>query len=209
MRTQLPLRSLFKSVSVALLVLGTASISRADNTIVDTGAGTTEWSWVLGGTGSNYPQSLAAQFTVTQDITVTSIEGWIGSYNDGTVRIAITDNSNGTIPGAQIWADNLAVYANTGTTWQGFTNLNLFLSAGTYWVAFIGNSDLSAGMPSGVPNPLGVEAFASSYNGMWYEQDTLDLGVRIKGNSVPDSASVVGLLGLALGAMVMVRRRLR
>ncbi len=208
MRANFSLTSLFKAIGLTLVVLGTIATTRADNTIVDTGPGTTNWGWTLGNAGSNYPQNLAAQFTVTQDITVTSIEGWLGSLSgSGTIRIAVTDNSNGTIPGAQIWADNLGIDSSTGTTWQGFTNLNLFLSAGTYWVAFLADNSLFAYMPSGVANPLGAEAYTSSWDGQWYVNNDLDLGVRIKGNSVPDGASVVGLLGLALGAMVALRRR--
>ncbi|MBS0663303.1 MAG: hypothetical protein JSR48_08555 [Verrucomicrobia bacterium] len=203
------MKSFVKSIGLIALLLGTAALTRADNVLVDTGPGNPNApEWALGGVGNNYPQSLAAQFTLTQDVTITSLEGWISSFNPEYLRIAVTDNSNGTIPGAQIWADNVQLSGDSIAAWQGFTNLNLFLSAGTYWVAFIANESLSAGMQSGVPNPLGIEAFVAVDNGNWHEYDDLNFGVRIKGDSVPDSASVLGLVGLALGAMVMIRRRI-
>lgn len=208
MRTHLPPNSLIKSAGVAILLIGAALVARADNVVVDTGPGTTG-GFLLGGENYyNYSQNLAAQFTLTQDVTVTSLEGWIKAYNSDYLRIAVTDNSNGVIPGTELWADNLLLSPDLGAAWQGFSNLNLFLSAGTYWVAFIGSPSLYATMPSDPPNPLGVEAFGSVSDGNWYEYDGLNIGVRIKGNSVPDSASVLGLVGLALGAMVMIRRRI-
>lgn len=209
MRTQLPPISFLKSAGLAILVVAASLSARADNTLVDTGPSPYDYGWLLGGGGSySYSQNLAARFTLSQDVTVTSIEGYIASFNSDYLRIAITDNSNGTIPGAQVWADNVLLNGDSVTAWQGFTNLNLFLSAGTYWVAFIGSPSLNASMPSSVPNPTDVEAFTYVGSGQWFESDNLDVGVRIKGNTVPDGASVLGLMGLALGAMVVARRRL-
>lgn len=207
MRTISSPNSLLRSAGAAILMIGAALIARADNVLIDTGPGTSS-GYLLGGENYyTYSQNLAAQFTLTQDVTVTSLEGWIKSLNADYVRIAVTDNSNGGIPGTELWADNALLDGSGIAGWQGFTNLNLFLSAGTYWVAFIGSPSLSALMPGDPANPLGVEAFGSVNDGNWYEYDGLNIGVRIKGNSVPDSASVLGLVGLALGAMVLVRRR--
>lgn len=208
MRTSLPPNLFLKSASVAILVLATALSARADNVLVDTGAGTSS-GYLVGGEGYySISQNLASQFTLSQSVTVTSLEGWIRSYNADYLHIAITDNSNGIIPGTEIWGDDLLLDGSAVNAWQGFTNMNLFLSAGTYWIAFVGSPSLTAIMDTGVPNPLGNEAFAAISDGNWYPYWGLDIGVRIKGNSVPDGASVVGLLGLAFGAMLMVRRRL-
>ncbi len=208
MRSQHPPVSFLKSAGVAILVVAAALSARADNVLVDTGPGTSV-GYLLGGEGY-YPhsQDLAAQFILSQDVTVTSLEGWIRSYNADYVRISVSDNSNGNAPGSEIWGGDLLLAADPTDSWRGFTNVNLFLSAGTYWIAFLGTPTLNAAMGTGVPNPTGIEAFARVDDGNWYRWDGLDIGVRIKGNNVPDSTSMVGLLGLAFGAMVMVRRRL-
>lgn len=208
MRTQSPLRLFLKFAGVAILVVAAALNARADNVLVDTGPGTSS-GYLLGGQGSyNYSQNLAAQFTLSQDVTVTSLEGWIRTFNSDYVRISVTDNSNGTTPGSEIWGGDLLLATDATDSWRGFTNVNLFLSAGTYWIAFVGSQTLNAAMGTSVPNPLGVEAYGSVGDGSWHQYDGLDIGVRIKGSSVPDSASVVGLLGLALSALVVARRRL-
>jgi hypothetical protein len=110
----------------------------------------------------------------------------VGLYSDG-----------GEIPGAELFSEGAS--ATGGNDWYGPSGLSFVLTPGTYWVTFeVRPGDtFRGGMPNGAPFPLGNEAFTNG--GMWFEFDTLDIGVRIRGDltAVPEP-SAVGLMLLGL-----------
>ncbi len=170
-------------------------------TIVDTGSGTAFGStWGLSG-----GQFLAAEFSVTDATTITSIEGWLEDLG-GSATIALYSDG-GNVPGAELFSSG---FSSTGAVgdfiWMGLSGLSWNVSAGTYWVAYeVRAGDTYSGRMQGAStNPIITEAF---YDGVsWAQFDALDIGVRVSGDisAVPVPAAVwlfgsglIGLLGVA------------
>jgi hypothetical protein len=156
--------------------------------------------WALENLGPNYTFFYAAEFTLPQKATNTSIEGWIAAFGSGQLMTAIYSNA-GNIPGSKIYSApfSISIDPNYSAGWYGAKGLNWSLAPGTYWVSFELDPLVpqTHGMPNPSANPLGNEAWWDG--NQWYNANdfgqNLDIGVRIQatfaGRSVP---AIVGLL---------------
>jgi hypothetical protein len=105
-------------------------------------------------------QSIAARFTVDQDLVITSIKGWVGRFSPGPSTYHITLYTDG--PGPNHWVPGAKLYTvglsdgGPGNGYIGTDNLNWAVTAGTYWVGFevLSTDTLFGFMPYFVPKPL-------------------------------------------------------
>lgn len=202
--------SLLKSASLALLSLGSLAISARADTIVDTGTPDNSIWWSF-----NSTQFFGAEFTVTQDTTITSLEGYFSNWgNAGTVDFALHAD-NGYLPGAVLFSSSLAMNGSDPLAWYGVFGLDWTVSAGTYWVSFKPDANVFGTMPDMAPDPLlqygqanGNYNWGGGYEGAWSH---LHLGVRINGeaSAVPDHGSIALVWALVGVAGVVAHRRVR
>ena len=178
---------------------------------VDTGPGPEgPTGWTL-----NPSQSLAAEFVLGQDSTITSVEGWIASIIDGSLFTASIFSDGGNVPGSVLFSSSFSGGAPGTGQWQGAYGLSWNLAAGTYWVGFSGQNGLGT-MPNPSANPLGNEAF--TFEGNWVGFDDLSIGARVTGNqgfnnpntgAVPEPSTwamlILGFFGV--GAAIRSARR--
>jgi hypothetical protein len=204
----LPLRSFAVTALAAVLLIIPTRILAV--TIVDTGPGDNNFA-----NGFNTSSSLATEFNMANAMTLTSVEGWLGSLY-GTISVSIYSDG-GSTPGSVLHTGLFAAPAFTATqSWQGVYGLNWSLGAGSYWVVF---GAISGGGSLGghSASPLGLEAysFPSQFNPgqtVWQGFDNgADYGVRIlgrvPGNAVPDGGHTALLLGGALFVCGLIRSR--
>ena len=167
--------------------------------IVDTGPGPVN----VGGVALGDGQSLAGEFTIGQQYTITDVEGWIGDIGFGgsTATVAIYTDG-GSIPGTELFSAGFSVGATDA--WYGASGLSWLLDAGTYWVSYEvrAGDTLDGYMPGPAPSPLG--AYAYTTNGDWFS-DPLNIGVRISSVPIPAAAWLFG--SALLGLSVMKRRK--
>jgi hypothetical protein len=174
--------------------------------IVDTGPGLN----VDQGVGIDENQWVASAFTVTGDVLLNSVEGWIGGGGSGTMSITIYDSA-GEIPGSQIYTNEFSLFDTTPgvNSWHGATGLDWALNAGTYWASFEvrpgqtfsgvipWDGNLASGCGSCVANPMQDNAvYSSGYpaSGGWHENDSLNFGLRIDADVSPVPIPVAGWL---------------
>ena len=189
------MRKLFKIVLLGVLLLGFVS-GTASAYLVDTGPGLGD-PWSLGGING---QCLAAEFSLDNLSTITSIEGWIICWTGGNLVAAIYSDG-GDVPGTKIFSTSFSITKDTPPTWHwhGAIGLDWTLKPGTYWVVFEipQGSAVVATMPGSSSQPLGNEAYKLPGN-PWIPFNTLDIGVRIDGSPVtvkpPSIAHVLLLL---------------
>lgn len=171
-------KKLFLALAISLFLIGSA---QAD-LLVNTGQPTN----ITGGMSLLYPQTLFAQFVLTQPVTITAIEGWINvTYAGGLVVKIYRDD--GDQPGVFLNSQMVPV-ASTGVSWVGASSLNWSLGAGTYWVGFMGSMMGSpeplGTMPGPAPAPLGKEGYIDIPGTPFVRADDMDIGVKISGNPV-------------------------
>ena len=173
------MRKLFKIVLLGVLLLGFVS-GTASAYLVDTGPGLGD-PWSLGGING---QCLAAEFSLDNLSTITSIEGWIICWTGGNLVAAIYSDG-GDVPGTKIFSTSFSITKDTTPTWHGAIGLDWTLNPGTYWVVFEipQGSAVVATMPGSSSQPLGNEAYKLPGN-PWIPFNTLDIGVRIDGSPV-------------------------
>lgn len=154
-------------------------------------------------------QYLAAEFVISNDWTINSLEGWmINRRTEGTATVVIYADG-GTVPGAEIYSSEFTSSAGIGEGWQGGSSLDWFLSAGTYWAGFElrAGQTLFAGMPTARPSPLPT-AFFLDLNGRWSETDR-GIGVRIDAQEVSATVPTPATLFLVGVALLGVRKKVR
>lgn len=215
MRTTRRLRFAGGLLSVLLL---TSAVATADPiTVVNTGPGTSETNWDLFNRTSLY-QWLAAEFSVASLVTVTSAEAWMNTYKSGDLRVRLYSDG-GEVPGSPLFT-SIVTLGSQEFGWRGALGLNWSLAPATYWIAFeVPSGGVGASVQGGAPSPLLNEAFAyydpPDYNGNWAGYDSLNIGVRILGESgdtpppaVPEPASLL-LFGTGLVGLRAWRKRQR
>lgn len=173
--------------------------------IVDTGPGTGT-AWTL---HSN--QWLAAEFTTSENYVLTDIFGSIFADIGGDLNISLY-NGDEDIPGLKLFSTSVSIPKSTAPytdPWQGASNLDWLVDAGTYWVAFEPEEGFSGVMPGSSRNALINEASHSF--GAWGASNGLNIGVQIYGDSVSEVPipGAVFLFGSALFGFIGTRRKLR
>jgi len=158
--------------------------------LVNTGPGnpTTAGGYALfaSGSGGNF-QFLAGQFTLTSGATLDSVQAWmdVGGVG-GSLEVKISADNSG-VPGTSIFS-KIYTLGFQPLGWALFSNYNVGLAAGKYWVSFepVAGSAFG-GLPVGAPNPLQNYAFFYSANNRWLNFSVLGsqpgLGIRISGTS--------------------------
>lgn len=165
-------------------------------------------------------QSLAAEFSLTQDTTLTSLSVWMNTFfefgHDFTMAI-YADSGDVPDAGTELFSQSVIV-SDTGygdgydNQWQGLSGLNWLLGAGQYWLALEVREGQSyyGYVPAwqyGAPNPVENYAFYYTDNGAWLN-DAVNFGLRIEGEqvSVPEPASLA-LFSPGLLLLYSMRRR--
>lgn len=203
-----PTRVLF-----ACAALATLAVAGRATTIVDTGTpnDSIQWSFTNG-------QYFGGQFTIGSATTITDVQGYFdNSYgsSDGFVTIALHSDAGTNTPGSVLYSDSIALAGGSTLDWYGLSGLNWSVGAGTYWVSFMPDGNISGTMPGIAPSLLDVYAQGyGTYN--WYGAgpdsfDYLKIGIRVESNSsnVPDGSSTVMLVGSVMLGFAAMRRRFR
>lgn len=168
--------------------------------IVDTGPGLT-------GGGVNFSldsrQYFAGEFTVAKNSTIDNIMGWLGigrSNSGGSVRVSL-HSDGGDVPGAALFSKSFTPDPNyiaffpenpdPNIRWQGVSDLNWSVTAGTYWASFVPDQNFSGFMPGGAPMPLDHYASNNGFGG-WQPNTSsnLGLGIRVGGEPTSTMASL-------------------
>jgi len=199
-----------QSILLTLCILIVAPTSYSD-TFVDTGTPT-------GGSSANSLGSgswIAAAFSTSTNYNITEISAYFGNpdvTNETQLTMALYANdAGGQIPGSELYTTQLDVpyHPTIWLRWEDVSGLNWYIPEGTYWVSFevrTGDGDNYAGsMPKNPPSPLGDEAWSSNQGGTWNPWDTVDFGVRMTGDVVPEPA-VALLFGTGLLTAFVLRR---
>ena len=153
--------------------VGTASLSIIDTT--RTGAGNEIWR--------------AAKFTLTTEVVIDSVAGWmqvdpINGICSARMWIDVTQSSD-PLPSAAPGQNFGDIFpACGGPAWVTSSGLNKHLFPGTYWITFQPVVDFVGFMQTGAPNPLA--SYADAVFGTWAATSpNPGLGVRITGTVGP------------------------
>ncbi|MCA9432219.1 MAG: hypothetical protein KC940_17035, partial [Candidatus Omnitrophica bacterium] len=161
-----------KHLALVLCMAVVASLSAVPagaTLIVDTGQPPPSFS---GGTLYS-GQWLAAEFTLSQEYSITGVEGWMWKNFSGLMTLAIYTDG-GSTPGTELFSTvftaDLPMTGSANAGWVGAHGLNWALGPGTYWAAFEVRTGQTAdfAMPNSPPNPLSGYAWKGS--GSWNQQ---------------------------------------
>ena len=164
-------------------------------------------------------QSLAAEFSLSDQTILTSLSVWMSSFGFAdTFTMAIYADA-GSVPdsGTELFSQTVTM-SDTGyadgydNQWQGLSGLDWILDAGDYWLSLEVREGQSyyGYLPSweyGAPNPLDNYAFYYADNGQWLDAP-VNFGVRIEGDiaSVPEPHGLL-LMSSTLFMLLFLRRR--
>lgn len=135
---------------------------------------------------ANHFQYLGGKFTLTGEATVAAIEGWMSVGFGGSVAVKILSDNPG-VPGTTLFASQTYNLASSPYGWVVFSNYNVVLQAGTYWVTFepVANTGFNGGMAGGAASPLADYAFYADGNNRWVTYSAFGqnpgFGIRIAG----------------------------
>jgi len=174
--------------------------------IVNTGTPTGDPNWSL----AEF-QYFGGQFSLAGEQTINSVEGFLAADRGGALTIAV-HTPTGNAPGDALFSTMINLGDGSALSWYGATGLGWTLAAGTYWVSFVPDSNLSGVMPGTAPNPM--TEYVQGGMGTWSDcgvncRDYLAIGIRIDApdaNGVPEPGSLA-LVGAALAGLAAVRRR--
>jgi hypothetical protein len=146
-------------------------------------------------------QLLGGQFTLASDATIDGVQAWMDTFA-GSMDVHIRADASGR-PGTDVHTQNYSMSEQT-VGWAVFSNFNVSLPAGTYWVTLepVASGGIQGSMPGGVANPLAKYAFLADGNLNWGTFTTPTLGFRISGsiNSVKTpSQNISDLMGTISG----------
>lgn len=174
--------------------------------------------WIVSGPGGFTQQSLAFEFSTSQSVVVTGLQGYFWDNpifaTPGTLTVALYRGSSlgsngGVIPDTanEVFSRQFQIDGVDHENdflfggWHGIQDLAVLLSAGTYWIAFEGRGEADTyvgAMPGSSPNPLTTAAF--TYEGVYSDSlEPVDSGVRIEVTPEPTSLWLIttGILGFA------------
>jgi hypothetical protein len=144
-----------------------------------------------------------AQFTIASSYVITSIEGYVS--NDlgpeaGTVLAEIYHDRDGyNSPGERLFSTPFALARFAHENWYGVFGLNWVIDSGTYWVAFVPDTNIE-GLQRGAAGPFPLLTDLNS-NGVWLGlSDYGGQGWRINASlpSTPKPVPEPGALALIL-----------
>lgn len=164
-------------------------------------------------------QWLSQSFSVSTNYYLTEVDAFLKRPDvAGETQLTFAlyaDNAGGQIPGSELYTikhDSVHTgdprYANH--SWQTLPAMNWYLPAGTYWVSFEVRSaegdDYAGSMVGGTPSPLvGQGAYRNGPSSSWVAYDSVDFGIRMTGDVVPEPA-VALLFGTGLLTVFVLRR---
>jgi len=206
------------SLTTTLVLSTTANAA----TIVDTGVIACDDNRCGGSTLSsvlNPDDKWSARFSLNTNTTITDMNAWVNAFwNIDTTFTMALYGDNFTSPDItnEIFSQDVLVTDKVfedsmNSQWQGLSNLNLNLDAGSYWLSLElrDGNDYDGYIPTGefgALNAVDTYAFFNPSNGSWVEDSTSDFAFQIAGNisTVPVPAAVwlfgsglVGLVGFA------------
>jgi hypothetical protein len=167
----------FTLTSVSSASFTASNVMPVSALLVDTGPGGTNFSSApgLASGGANLLaanifgnfQFLAGQFTLTNGAILDSVEAWMRVDTGGSLTVNLRSDNNG-IPGGSVFSKTYTLGLQP-IGWVPFSDYNVVLAPGTYWLAFepvadSGFSGFSAVMPVGAPYPLPNYAFFDNGN---------------------------------------------
>lgn len=196
------IKTSFASLALVLLA-ATASQAQAAASI-DTGTPTDPLS-ALVLDGSNW---LAGQVSFQQSSVIESINAYVNDMGSGgTFTVALYSDSATHLPGSLLnsWTATFSSASNLDG-WNGVSNLNQSVSAGSYWVALEvqGSDSFSGSAPLSPPAPLAKYAFNDgSYLG--YQAMSQAFGLQVAAVPEPEELALM-LAGLGIIAAVARRK---
>ena len=150
---------------------------------------------------AGYYQFLGGKFTLTHEAMVESVEGWLNVNIAGSVAVFIRADSvpasGATVPGPRVVHTATYALTNQAFGWKVFTNFNVDLPAGTYWLTLepVANSQFNGGMSGGAASPLADYAFNSNGNNRWVPYSAFAqnpaLGMRVYGTVVVTASDMI------------------
>jgi len=162
-------------------------------------------------------QYFGGEFTIASRYSINSLEGYVS--NDlgaaGNVSAGIYSDG-GNSPGALLFSSSFALTRFAHENWYGAFGLSWALDPGTYWVAFVPDSNIEGVQRGDAPFPLFSDF---NFEGDWQSNNCCGgQGWRINASlpsipkpvSEPTTLALFGLglgLGLGLAGIGAVRRR--
>lgn len=189
--------------------------------LIDTGPGASVVGFGLSGGSAEFPtwQFLGGQFNLADEASISSVAGWMKVFLGGDINVHIRANTSG-LPGASIYSQ-VYTLAVQDFDWSEFSNFNVNLGPGTYWLTFepVVLGGLIASMPNGAASPLANYAFKFNFAPTVWSQNfgstTPAMGFRVSGlevtpeSMISDLRAYVAGAGLPTGSVASIESKLQ